>query len=138
MAELRKPPDTPTLLDYQLSPRPRQPPTRFQILAAWIVPIGVQAIFNFAAPMPLVPLTSFWIRSRNFFRSIVAIPTTLLFSLRMTDPNGLQTHAVMAAIIWPILLAVVTLTPIRRLPLIIHVILSVAWTMSGCCFCLMD
>lgn len=114
----------------------RQPPKRWAVLVAWTWPVAFQFLVWFVIVLPNDPHMTLWIRTRTFVRGIVGAPSHVLFSLKLIDPNDLWTHVIMAAIIWPILLVAVTLTPPSRLPLAAHMALSIAWTLGGCCLVL--
>lgn len=115
------------------SPGTRRPPKRWAILIAWLWPVAFQLLALVVFFRPTDPQITAWIRWRNFFRSVAGIPAYASSTLGLMDPNGLQAHAIMAAVVWPILLAAVTLTPIRRLPLAVHITLSILWSFGGCC-----
>jgi hypothetical protein len=48
------------------------------------------------------------------------------------DPNDLATYAIAFGLLWPAWLLVVTLSPLRRLPLAAHAVLGSLWCLGGC------
>jgi hypothetical protein len=136
MTDKPSPRQTQAEADYADSPVPGEPPKRWALLLAWTWPVAIQFLVWFVLFRPADPQITLWIRCRNFVRGIVGVPAHVSFALGLTDPNGLGPHALMAAIVWPVLLSAVTLTPIRRLPLAAHVALSTVWTFGGCCLVL--
>jgi hypothetical protein len=108
-------------------------PTPWRILGVWLLPVALQFVCWFLLFGPADPSITDWIRARNFLRAVVGVPSHVTFSLGLTDPNDLTTHAVMACVVWPVLLAAVTLSPARRLPLVVHLVCAFAWTFGGCC-----
>ncbi|MEX1089297.1 MAG: hypothetical protein WEC36_08755 [Phycisphaeraceae bacterium] len=111
-------------------------PRRWEVIVAWLIPVALMFVFQFKLVRPLDPTITHWIRNRNFVRAVVGIPSHVSFSFGLTDPNSLTTHAIMAAIVWSLILLVVTLTPVRRLPLPVHFVCAFVWTFGGCCLTL--
>jgi hypothetical protein len=96
-----------------------------RILAAYAIPLGF-----LAAPFILLVDLGFWILLRNFTRAASGplLHVGRVFGLGI---NALWPYALFAVTFWMAWLALVILTPLKRMPFIFHLLFGAGWCFYG-------
>jgi hypothetical protein len=112
-------------MKQEISVVPWHRPRRWQVLLCYALPLlalgwvysGIDA--------------GAYIFFRNWLRAGCGPVVSLMRSAGF-DPNDLTTYAVAFALLWSMWLLAILATPLRRLPLIVHATLGIAWCFGGC------
>jgi hypothetical protein len=99
------------------------------VLLAYLVPLLLLVVFY----LPIG--AGGYVFLRNWLRAGCG-PVAQAMCRAGFDPNDLATYATAFALLWPLWLLVLFLTPVHRLPLAVHGFLGFLWCFGGCFFTL--